>query len=109
MNPTMSDDTTQRMVEAGVAAAHDDYAIRMGLPVRYADQSERGKKLARSTWEPRVRACLSAALAVAEADGVVLARVPEAMPVDISRRGKELTAHGHNACRAATLAGKVAL
>jgi hypothetical protein len=61
----MSDTLSDKIVEAGVAALYDDHAERMCHPGRYAYQSERGKKLARSTWEPRVRACLTAALAAA--------------------------------------------
>ena len=108
----MSDTLSERMVEAGVAAAHDDYAIRMGLPVRDADQSERGTHLARDTWEPRVRAILSAALAVAEAEGVVLCVVPgEAAGGLWTTKGSqgEAWGSGWNTCRAATLAGKVTL
>jgi hypothetical protein len=55
------------------------------------------------------RACLSAALAVAEAEGVVLTRVPGEA---VNQRGtplEEVRVIGHNACRAATLAGKVTL
>jgi hypothetical protein len=82
----------------------------MGLPVRYADQTERGKKLARDTWEPRVRAILTAALTVAEAEGVVLCRVPDEKPWGPpgTPTGWGIW-RGHNACRAATLARKVTL
>jgi hypothetical protein len=106
----MTDTLSDKIVEAGVAAAHDDYAIRMGLPVRYADQTERGKKLARDTWEPRVRACLSAALTVAEAEGVILTRVPGSDDGAYSQNpGRREFARIWEKCRAAVLAGKVTL
>jgi len=56
---------------------------------------------------------LTAALAVAEGEGVVLTRVPERlMPLDTDHMIYSLAcakADGHNACRAATLAGRVTL
>jgi hypothetical protein len=53
----------------------------------------------------------TAALAVAEAEGVVLCAVPDALAMDrenYERHGMDYC-EGHNACRAATLAGKVTL
>jgi hypothetical protein len=52
---------------------------------------------------------LRAALALAEAEGVVLVRVPGERPLARHRQPGETVEHdvGYNSCRAATLAGRV--
>lgn len=54
-------------------------------------------------------ACLRAFLAAAEADGVVVVRVPDATHEDDLSRYRQGLELGWNNCRAAVLAGKVVL
>jgi len=73
---------------------------------RWDDLTHSSKTMCRND----ARACLTAALAAAEADGVVLATVPE--PEKYERGAGASSAGfviGHNACRDAVLAGKVTL
>jgi nitrous oxide reductase accessory protein NosL len=98
----MDDATKARIVEAGARASRSlsDF------------QWQRTPQELRAMWCNEFRACLSAALAAAEAEGVVLVRVPDAEEepdwMASTPNGRDW-ADGHNACRAATLAGKVTL
>jgi hypothetical protein len=90
------DDLVERMVEAGARAlfkaAHGRDGYHDAVPA-----TQRNLQL-------KARACLTAALAAAEADGAVLTRVPGEMP---ARAMEPSFGAGHNACRAAIRAGKV--
>jgi Asp-tRNA(Asn)/Glu-tRNA(Gln) amidotransferase A subunit family amidase len=98
------DDLTQRIVEAG-ARALDRVAMRD--PSNDPEMMRRRKQA-----KELARACLSAAHALAEQEGVIFTRVPEEKPkaiASLSARfadGREL---GWIEGRAATLAGKVTL
>lgn len=87
---------SERMVEA---AAEE-------INIRTAFKMETCREIARAT--------LTAALAVAEAEGVWLCKVPDARTDALGQpvNGTDATkpwSSGHNACRAATLAGRVTL
>jgi hypothetical protein len=99
---------TEAMIEAGVVALYDDFAERMGYTVRYAMLDERAKAVACQSWGPRVSMVLTAALAAAEAEGVVLCVVPGEMDhMTAGTQSGPQFVTGHNACRAAVLAGRV--
>jgi len=110
----MDDALVQRLVEAG-ARAILLRAITVGgreeASLTFDDYKARYPTLWRECCKD-ARACLSAAHALAEQEGVIFTRVPE--EVDISGGGhgdgyKLRTKMGWNNCRAATLAGKVTL
>lgn len=92
-------DLFQRMVEEGARAMWQSISPPMDW--------DRAPTSTRERIEGHARACLTAALALAERDGAVLAVVPEER-----RASKNYVLppydRGHNACRAAFLAGKVA-
>jgi hypothetical protein len=96
----MTETLIDKIVEAGAMAVAEGPSY---LPWDALDDRVRNKHRRRS------RDCLSAAFAAAEARGVVLCRVPGEA---VNQRGsmvEEIRVIGHNACRAATLAGKVTL
>jgi hypothetical protein len=97
----------ERMVEAAARAIAAD---------RIGDGKEAWNSIsasARTRCLADARAALTAALAVAEAEGVVLCKVPEERRF-LSGEGEHVDsanagAAGHNTCRAAILAGRVTL
>jgi hypothetical protein len=98
----MSDTLSDKIVEAAAEALHN--AMRPGLPWRRATRLTQRRRRANA------RATLTAALAVAEAEGVIFTRVPEAQETNHKESlQKTWWKHGINHCRAATLAGKVTL
>jgi len=93
---------SERMVEAAARALSDlsDMGWRTASEYQQAE------------WRHQARAALTAALAVAEAEEVVLCKVPDARTDALGQpvNGTDATkpwSSGHNACRAATLAGRV--
>jgi len=116
----MSADLTQRIVEAGARAIVEQY----GNPCGDCNYAHRCTGICSDAMD-FARACLSAAHALAEQEGVIFTRVP-GLEVDYSEllgiayctdeeqeaheRGYEIgVGAGYNAHRAATLAAKVTL
>jgi hypothetical protein len=107
------DDLTQRIVEAGARAMHDANpgAFRPWDVIVQAEADGDGlaTRVARSCRD-QARACLSAAHALAEQEGVIFTRVPGLEEPDPAMSPSiQHWADGYNAHRAATLAGKVKL
>jgi hypothetical protein len=100
---TAIDDLTQRILEAAARALHD--AMSPGIPW------QRATRLTQRRRRANARACLTAALAAAEGDGVVLVKVPEPLAPAGDAAGQYMlgAVAGYNNCRAATLAAKVTL
>jgi hypothetical protein len=114
----MSDDITQRMVEAGARAIHDtDDMADTVWPDSQDDSGYRGGsgyvKVCRDTelYRRAARACIAAAHAAVEVEGVALCKVPDAKGPDYQMMTDDWSHYpaGWNACRAAVLAGKVTL
>jgi hypothetical protein len=110
----MSDTLIDKIVEAGARAMCSVDGLSWDDMTKAEDTVQQG------VYCDLARACLTAALAAAEAEGVVLVRVAEEAFVpqwdDDDKREPwfqvgETYGHakGHNTCRAATLAGKVTL
>jgi hypothetical protein len=101
----MTDTLSDKIVEAGARGV-------ARLRFRFLQWDELGDEV-RQMLIAEARACLSAALAAAEAEGVVLCKVPDADTPPEEEYGltefREGRRVGYNACRAATLAGKVTL
>jgi hypothetical protein len=97
----MDDATKARIVEAGARAI----ALESGVNF---DQLPRESN--RDIWRKEARACLSAALALAEQEGVIFTRVPGEKPFSISD-GVYATERrvGFNQAITDTLAAKVTL
>jgi hypothetical protein len=96
---------TEEIIEAGARALHDadPGVFRAWADVVAAEAvGDRLAKRVADATRARARACLTAALAAADARGAVLAVVPGELPVRTSE-----FANGYNACRAAVLAGRV--
>jgi len=89
----VSADLTQRIVEAAALAIETQMALDDNSP------------------EDIAHACLSAAHALAEQEGVIFTRVPEPLAPAGDTAGQYMlgAVAGYNNCRAATLAGKVTL
>jgi hypothetical protein len=99
---------TEEMIEAGAMALRDNNAAELELP--QAGRWEDAGAEFQEYWRKRARACLTAALAAAEARGAVLAVVPGEKDVSYwhNKDEEEWAEHrGFNACRAAVLAGRV--
>ena len=100
----------ERMVEAAARAMSADQKQRHGQKdCPWEDDIE----IWRTECRHRARAALTAALAVAEAEGAGVFVVPEERRF-LSGEGEHVDsanagAAGHNTCRAATLAGRVTL
>jgi hypothetical protein len=109
----MDDATKARIVEAG-ARAMVDAEMGHGMWDRLQATAFRGVEGERDIWLHRARACLSAALALAEQEGVIFTRVPElrechpaaAPGFDAEKNQRRV---GYNEAIRATLAAKVAL
>ncbi len=107
-------DLPQRMVEAAARAIYHANLREEASPwdVLVATCSDKPGTLgyrALDRCRTQARAALRAALALAEAEGVVLVRVPGERPLARHRQPGETVEHdvGYNSCRAATLAGRV--
>lgn len=101
----------KEMIEAGARALCQVQEQNGGPPWDWFPDHERSGRMAKETFRNSARACLTAALAVAERDCAVLAVVPEAQrkPTMVETPSVQQYARGFNACRAAVLAGKVVL
>ena len=99
--------TAEKWIEAGARAAYNVCADG-DVPSWEATSDDN-----RQMWREETRACLTAILAAAEADGVVMTRVPDekqAEPDDYTADERKQGWHdGFGFCRAAVLAGKVVL
>jgi hypothetical protein len=92
---------TEAMIEAGARAI---YADTFGLHIGWDDDTERQHERMRD----KARACLTAAIPAAEAQGAVLCVVPGEMDhMTAGTQSGPQFVTGHNACRAAVLAGRV--
>ncbi len=110
-------DLPQRIVEAAARATFmRGWVVADGMSE--PDLFRLRKKTDPDVWKMHLanaRAAFRAALALAEAQGVVLVRVPtqadqwDSPGYDHGTPPNIIWADGHNACRAATLAGRVTL
>ncbi len=106
-------DLPQRMVEAAARAMwrHRWRAYMEAIDdLEWADRNWLLQPMdTHQRYEGFARASLRAALALAEAEGVVLVRVPGERPLARHRQPGETVEHdvGYNSCHAATLAGRV--
>jgi hypothetical protein len=103
----MDDATKARFVEAGARAIHEHRRRLFPLVVSFGwydiDPEDQRALMAEA------RACLSAALAVAEQEGVIFTRLPEREPDGARTDAVARWRDGYNAAIAATLAAKVTL
>jgi hypothetical protein len=100
---------TEEIIEAGARAM---WCAARGLPEAdwTGSPSHILDDFTRDYWRDKARACLTAAHAAAEQEGVIFTRIPA--EVDISGGGhgdgyRLRTKMGWNNCRAAVLAGRV--
>jgi hypothetical protein len=96
-------DLPQRMVEAAALSVVNAIRTQIGVAPELAKSLQDATPFERETAMGIALPALRAALALAEAEGVVLVRVPERVTEPSDYRW------GWNACRAATLAGRVTL
>jgi hypothetical protein len=109
----MSDTLSDKIVEVGEDAVLREIKRLAGACVTTECVQPGGCKETcgiAAAWATHIaRACLSAALVAVEAEGVVLARVPEREPDGARTDALARWRDGYNACRATVLAGKVTL
>jgi hypothetical protein len=101
-------DLIQRMVEAGARVMWSRWHMK---DVEYWSSGDGSiiDEPTREYYRNEARACLTAALAAAEGDGVVPVKVPEPLAPAGDAAGQYMlgAVAGYNNCRAATLATKV--
>ncbi len=104
----MSDTLSDKIVEAGARAMWEAESIRSRGAPRLVPWEEAGDHIM-ATWRHQARACLSAALAAAEQEEVILTRVPGEVKHLFGDDRNKGHAEGWNLHHARTLAAKVTL